>query len=220
MSTPFEKKRQTSENVEFEAPNVENEFQLKEIFKEPTENALDSDINNPWNFRSWWNTIQAQDSADYIARSKLYYKALQYLPGSYKLWYNFLKETRKNAKSYPISDPRYSIANDLHENALQFMSKMPIIWLKYAKFLSRQKLMTKTRHIFDNALKSLPATQHEIIWTEYVKWAKSTNCFELTKHVLLRYVGFNPDSREEYIDFLLENEKFYEAALELIKVFL
>jgi len=38
---------------------------LKEIFKAPGEGSY-LDVNNPWTFRSWWNTIQAQDSSDYI----------------------------------------------------------------------------------------------------------------------------------------------------------
>ncbi len=95
---------------------------------------------------------------------------------------------------------------------------MPVIWLKYIKFLIKQKFITKTRHTFDNALKSLPATQHEPIWKKYVEWAKSVNCVDVAKHILQRYVGFNPDSREDYLDFLMENGEYNEAALELIKV--
>ena len=95
---------------------------------------------------------------------------------------------------------------------------MPVIWIKYAKFLIRQKLITKTRHAFDNALKSLPATQHDIIWKPYIDWAKSVNCVEVARHVLQRYISYNPDAREECIEFLTNNGEFNEAALELIKV--
>ncbi len=45
---------------------------LREIFKAPDEAATDSDINNPWNFRSWWNTIQAQDSSDYMVHLAIF----------------------------------------------------------------------------------------------------------------------------------------------------
>lgn len=95
---------------------------------------------------------------------------------------------------------------------------MPVIWLKYAKFLARQKLITKTRHVFNGALQALPATQHEMIWKPYVEWAKSIDCPHVSKHIYQRYIKHNPDAREEYIDFLLENEEQYEAAQELIKV--
>jgi len=95
---------------------------------------------------------------------------------------------------------------------------MPVIWLKYIRFLIRQKFITKTRHTFDNALRALPATQHELIWRSYADWAKSIDCVDVSKHILERYVAFNPDAREEYIDFLLEIGDNNEAALELIKV--
>ncbi len=51
-----------------ESEKSASEVDLRAIFRAPTSSAADlSDINNnPWNFRNWWNTIQAQDSGDYI----------------------------------------------------------------------------------------------------------------------------------------------------------
>jgi len=95
---------------------------------------------------------------------------------------------------------------------------MPVIWLDYTEFLAEQKFITKVRHVFDTALQALPATQHEMIWKPYVKWAKTINCLKVSKHIYERYVKNNPDAREEYIDFLLESEEYYQSALELIKV--
>jgi len=51
-------------------------------------------IVNVYNFRSWWNAILAVPQDCFEIRAPLYNRALQYLPGSYKLWHNYLKEAR------------------------------------------------------------------------------------------------------------------------------
>jgi len=53
------------------------------------------------------------------------------------------------------------------------MKAMPRIWLDYAKFLGKQKLITRTRRVYDRALQVLPVTQHQLIWTPYIEWATS-----------------------------------------------
>ena len=50
---------------------------------------------------------------------------------------------------------------------------MPRIWLDYCSFLMNQCRITKTRRVFDRALKALPITQHPRIWELYLKFAKS-----------------------------------------------
>lgn len=55
-----------------------------------------------YNLRSWWNAILAEPHESYEARASLYQRALSYLPGSYKLWYNFLKESRLYAKQFDL----------------------------------------------------------------------------------------------------------------------
>lgn len=52
------------------------------------------------------------------------------------------------------------------------MHKMPRIWIEYLQFLMAQKLVTRTRHAFDRALRALPVTQHERIWDLYIKFVK------------------------------------------------
>jgi hypothetical protein len=83
-------------------------------------------IKNPFNFRSWWNTLIAASDAPYSIRTKIYEKAVSYLPGSYKLWYHYLKEARDNIKRYPVQDKRFEVINELHERALIFMNKVII----------------------------------------------------------------------------------------------
>lgn len=149
-------------------------FDLAKFFKAPDEfNTEDfvsllsgfnrfqlGTIANPYHFRSWWNSIQALPKDNYTKRAVLYHRALHYLPGSYKLWHSFLKESRKFVKQFnPLDNQEhYEIVNDLFERSLVYMNKMPKIWLDYAKFLSKQHLITETRKVYDRALISLPVT--------------------------------------------------------------
>jgi hypothetical protein len=78
-------------------------------------------IVNVFNFRSWWNAILAVPSNCFEARASLYIRALTHLPGSYKLWYNLLKEARTYVKQFSILEQQayFDIVNELHERALQ-----------------------------------------------------------------------------------------------------
>lgn len=96
------------------------------------------------------------------------------------------------------------------------MNKMPRIWLDYCEFLIDQQLVTKTRKMFDNALKSLPVTQHDKIWNLYIDWANSLQVFETTISIYKRYLRFNPDSREEYVNYLVKIRAFEEALKNII----
>jgi pre-mRNA-splicing factor SYF1 len=188
-------------------PQVEGDGQtldLKRLFKAPDEETLMDDITNPYNIRAWWNSIQALDIDDYKERAKLYYRALYFLPGSYKLWYNFLHESVENCKRFPITSKRYAAINKLFEKSLIYMNKMPRIWLDYCKFVGRQKLITQTRKTYDRALNTLPITQHDVIWEKYISWIVSLGILDLIKKVYPRYLKFNPQASEKYLDILLE----------------
>jgi len=79
---------------------------LSEIFfKAPDQvdpDSLMAGIVNVYNFRSWWNAILAVPINCFEARASLYIRALSHLPGSYKLWYNLLKEARSFVKQFSI----------------------------------------------------------------------------------------------------------------------
>lgn len=45
---------------------------------------------------------------------------------SYKLWYNYLRERRKQIKGKCITDPAYEEVNNCHERALVFMHKVTV----------------------------------------------------------------------------------------------
>lgn len=45
---------------------------------------------------------------------------------SYKLWYNYLRERRKQIKGKCVTDPAYEEVNNCHERALVFMHKVKV----------------------------------------------------------------------------------------------
>jgi pre-mRNA-splicing factor SYF1 len=50
---------------------------------------------------------------------------------------------------------------------------MPRIWLDYCQFLMDQCKITRTRRVFDRAIRALPITQHNRIWLLYIKFVTS-----------------------------------------------
>lgn len=71
---------------------------------------------------------------------------------------------------------------------------MPRIWLDYCEFLMYQKRLTLTRKTFDEALRSLPITQHDRVWPLYLKFVQSFDIPETAIRVYRRYLkvfGFN-----------------------------
>ncbi|CDW87965.1 pre-mrna-splicing factor syf1-like [Stylonychia lemnae] len=192
---------------------------MEKFFKAPDEFSTEDylgTIANPYHFRSWWNSIQALSKDNYSQRAQFYQRALQYLPGSYKLWYSFIKESRRFVKQQQfsvINDPEhYDIVNEIFERALVYMTKMPKIWLDFAKFMSKQLRVTDTRKIYDRALVALPVTQHQLIWDQYIIWASSLEDYtETACNIYRRYIDFKPEDTEYYVDYLLKNENLEEA---------
>lgn len=116
----------------------------QKLFKAPDELEeadVMSGVNNTYSFRGWWNAILAIPIDRYEQRASVYQRALTHIPGSYKLWYNFLKESRLYVKQFDLIEQAdfYDVINNLHEQALTYMKTMPRMWLDYAKFLGKQK---------------------------------------------------------------------------------
>ena len=53
----------------------------------------------------------------------MFERALKELPGSYKLWYNYLRVRRKQMKGRCVTDPGYDAVNNCFERSLVFMHK-------------------------------------------------------------------------------------------------
>lgn len=67
-----------------------------------------------------------------------------------------------------MNHPAVSSLNNTYERALVNMHKMPRVWLDYLELLVGQRLVTRVRRTFDRALCSLPITQHDRIWPQYL----------------------------------------------------
>lgn len=144
-------------------------------------------LRNPYSVKCWLRYIEHKNDGPVTSLNMIYERALKELPGSYKLWYNYLRLRRKQVKGRVITDPGYEDVNNAFERALVFMHKMPRIWLDYCQFLIDQCKITRTRRTFDRALRALPITQHHRIWPMYLKLFVPTHymrlLFELTDDI-------------------------------------
>ena len=148
----------------------------------------------------------------------IYERALKELPGSFKLWYNYLKLRRSQIRGKCITDPCFEDVNNCFERSLVFMHKMPRIWMDYCAFLTDQCKITGTRKAFDSALRALPITQHHRIWPLYLNFLKKHNICETAVRVFRRYLKLCPEDTEEYIDYLISINKLDEAAVKLAQI--
>ena len=160
----------------------------------------------------------ATSEASYLDRAKLFEKALLYLPGSYKLWFNYLKEAVTYTSNFHIKDPRMNVIVELFERSLVYMNKMPQIWLDYIVFLISLRRVTNTKRVFDRALKSIVISQHEKIWEYYLEWAESLRLQAVGVSVFNRYLKINPDAKDRYLAFLKQRNLIKEQARLLIQI--
>jgi len=175
-------------------------------------------LRNGYSLKYWWRYMEAKQRAPAKQRNMIAERALKYLPGSYKVWHNYLKDRRQQVLHRRPEDPAIENLNRTYERALVTMHKMPRIWLDYLEFLLGQHRTTATRQKFDRALRALPITQHEPIWKLYLQFAKECPVKETAVRVYRRYVQFEPEGSEEYVDFLLSIGRVGEAALKLAEL--
>ena len=175
-------------------------------------------LRNPHSLKSWLRYIEARSDAPTKALNLLYERSLKELPGSYKIWNHYLFLRRQQARGRAITDPVYEEVNNCYERALVFMHKMPRIWMDYLVFLTSQNRITRTRRVFDRALRALPITQHDRIWPLYIKFIRKHPIPETAVRVFRRYMKLFPDEAEEFIDYLISIDRLDEAAVLMAKI--
>ncbi|XP_026327401.1 pre-mRNA-splicing factor SYF1 [Hyposmocoma kahamanoa] len=175
-------------------------------------------LRNPFSVKHWLRYIEHKKGAPKHEINMIYERALKELPGSFKLWYNYLKLRRSQIRGRCITDPCYEDVNNCFERSLVFMHKMPRLWMDYCTFLTDQYKITSTRKAFDSALRALPITQHHRIWPLYLNFLKKHNIPETAVRVFRRYLKLCPEDTEEYIDYLIAINKLDEAALKLAQI--
>lgn len=199
---------------------INEEEILNKLQNDISEYTNYDNIQNPYNFKSWWDTLSSSKEAPFSIRKKIYQVSLHYLPGSYKLWYHYLKEEREYVKSnYNIPNKHYEEVNRIHEQALIYMMKMPIIWMNYIQFMMEQNSITKTKIIFNKALQAIPITQHKKLWEIYIPWVESLiGCHKSKIEIFKRYIKFNPDYKEKFINYLIGIKEFNLAIHLIIEI--
>ena len=199
---------------------INEEEILNKLQNDISEYTNYDNIQNPYNFKSWWDTLSTSKEAPFSIRKKIYQVSLHYLPGSYKLWYHYLKEEREYVKSnYNIPNKHYEEVNRIHEQALIYMMKMPIIWMNYIQFMMEQNSITKTKIIFNKALQAIPITQHKKLWEIYIPWVESLiGCHKSKIEIFKRYIKFNPDYKEKFINYLIGIKEFNLAIHLIIEI--
>jgi len=177
-------------------------------------------LRHPYTVKCWMRYIEHKTSTggSNQAVNLIYERALKELPGSYKLWYNYLKVRRKQVKGKCITDSSFEEVNSAHERSLVFMHKMPRIWIDYCQFMCDQKKITRTRRLFDRALRALPITQHNRVWPLYLKFINSYSIPETAVRVYRRFLKLQPEDAEEYVDYLVSINWLDEAAVKLAAV--
>lgn len=168
--------------------------------------------------KHWLRYIEHKRNAPQNAVNIIFERALKELPGSYKLWYNYLRTRRRQVRGKCITDPMWEEINNAFERSIVFMHKMPRIWMDYCSFMTSQCKVTRSRQVFDRALRALPITQHHRIWPLYLNFLKKFNIPETAVRVYRRYLKLFPENTEEYIAYLIQAERLDEAAQQLANI--
>ncbi|XP_030852951.1 pre-mRNA-splicing factor SYF1 isoform X1 [Strongylocentrotus purpuratus] len=188
------------------------------IFEEDDLAYEEEILRHPFSVKCWLRYTEHKSKGPPAGLHLIYERALKELPGSYKLWYNYLKLRRKAIKGRCITDPGYEDVNNAFERALVFMHKMPRIWLDYCQFLMDQCKVARTRRTFDRALRAMPISQHHRIWPLYLKFVRSMPLQETAVRVYRRYLKLCSENAEEYIEYLVDILRLDEGAVRLADI--
>eukprot|EP00588_Corethron_pennatum_P002261 CAMPEP_0194288800 /NCGR_PEP_ID=MMETSP0169-20130528/37633_1 /TAXON_ID=218684 /ORGANISM="Corethron pennatum, Strain L29A3" /LENGTH=1129 /DNA_ID=CAMNT_0039035901 /DNA_START=10 /DNA_END=3399 /DNA_ORIENTATION=- len=111
-----------------------------------------------------------------------------------------------------------------YARSLVRMNKYPRIWISYARAHAAllPERISASRRIYDGALAALPATQHHLVWPDYLAWAErvgtAAGCPETALRVGRRYCTFDPGHREALSNFCAGAGRYAEAAELLAKI--
>ncbi|CAG8589238.1 24475_t:CDS:10 [Dentiscutata erythropus] len=199
--------------MEINGENESDGFYMIEEIDIPFEEEI---LRNPYTLKSWFRYIDHKVEQPIQQRIFVHERALKELPGSYKLWKQYLDLRREQVQDLNPAryEKEYLKVNNCFERALVLLHK---VQANYCSFLMKQCRITKTRRTFDRALKALPITQHPRIWEIYLKFARDIGG-ETAIRLYRRYLKLEPDHVEEYIDLLLSLNRYDEAAKRLAQV--
>ncbi|KAJ9583376.1 hypothetical protein L9F63_022283, partial [Diploptera punctata] len=171
-------------------------------------------LRNPFSVKHWLRYIDHKKGSPKQTVNIIFERALKELPG--RPVSSYLKLRRRQIKGRCITDPSYEDVNNAFERSLVFMHKIPRIWLLFiVNLLMDQCRITRTRQVFDRALRALPITQHHRVWPLYLKFLKIHDIPETAVRVFRRYLKLYPEDAEDYIEYLISIGRLDEAAMKL-----
>ena len=191
----------------------------KELY--PTEDDLPYEeeiLRNPFSLKQWWRYLVARADAPFTKRRVLYERALQALPGSYKIWHAYLLNAGFSLESsnqpLPIPSSKQHFRESACYNAQNAMALDHVL----GEFNSTEACYTNYMH-FDTSLRALPITQHDRIWEHYLMFVSQRGIpIETSLRVCRRYLKYNPSHIDDLLEFLLNYELFQEAEKRLAGV--
>jgi pre-mRNA-splicing factor SYF1 len=187
----------------------------------PNDEIYENDIlRSPGNIRPWLDYAQfKRQYGTVLEQAFVLERACTALPRSYKLWklYLELRVNHLKGRNPARWKQEYQKVNALFERALVLLNKMPRIWEMYLTFLCQQPFVTFTRRTFDRALRALPLTQHQRIWSLYRPFANSAGG-EAAVKIWRRYVQLHPEQVEDFIDLLVREKQYTEAVQRYIEI--
>lgn len=187
--------------------------------------GFEADIQRtPYSVRSWLRYIEHKqiyvekvpDSHVFV----LYERAVKTLPGSFKLWKNYIEWSKIRLLNLDGAHREKEILRMLgvFKRGLQTLHKMPRLWIEYLAHLLNHvsHRVGLIRETFDAAIQSLPVQQHSRIWEHYLPWADEIGG-EIAAYVYQRYIKIDLTKLPKLIAVLIEMEEYDTAAKQLKK---
>lgn len=166
---------------------------------------------NPFEIKHYLRYIDRCDSP--LQTAHVYERGVRQLPRSFKLWKRYLILRTLHVSASKEEECEKVCA--CFERALVLLHTMPRIWLMYLDFMAKRSCVSRTRHIFDRALRSLPLSQHPRIWECYLPWARKIGG-RTAYNVWKRYTAARQEYREDFIELLQEIGDYEHAAKEYV----
>lgn len=160
-------------------------------------------ISDPTDLASWLRYYWHKD--ELTEKLWVLKRATRVLKRSYKLWVLYLDHLVEHVSDLcPVQyKAEYEKVNCEFDTAMEMLHKMPLLWVRYLNFLLPQTDVTRTRHKFNEALRTLPLTQHHWVWplflefAQFVKGPSGAVIYE-------RYLQYKPRDEEVVLEKLME----------------
>ena len=163
--------------------------------------------------------IVSQRDAPMRRRRVTFERAIQELPFSFKVWYQYTSAISRHAIKQPPSSHWRAAATAVYERALAYLPSMPLLWSEYIDLLAKLNAVTAVRRVVDRALIALPVTLHsQWVWPLALRCVINDERQPQRRALALyrRLIKFDPTKREEFIAFTERRNVFGAAAETLL----